>query len=249
MAVVDHDTHPSSAQVNAKWSIGHWLRFGARGLVSIVAVYAIALLFGSLLPVNGDWREVPVGDNSVEIFLFSNGIHTAVVVPVSASGVDFSDLVPPSDLPDPALYGTHLAIGWGHAEFYRNTPSWRDVRAADLASAFVGSRDTLVHVDHVISPIAAPNNRPLRISVAQWRAMAARIRASFARDADGHSISSAGYGPTDRFYVGRGWYNAAIYSCNNWTGDMLKSAGVRTGIWTPIASGVMRWVPVPAAAN
>ena len=122
----------------------------------MVALYALALLLGSFLPVNRGWHEATAGGDSVEIFVFTNGVHTALVVPVSAAGVDFSDLVPPSDLGNPALYGTHIAIGWGHAGFYRHTPRWRDVRLVDLASALAGSRATLVHVDHVInSPVPA----------------------------------------------------------------------------------------------
>ena len=35
-------------------------------------------------------------------------------------------------------------------------------------------------------------------------------------------------------------YNA-LNTCNTWTGSVLKKAGVRIGMWTPLPGGVMRW--------
>ncbi|MBU2033181.1 MAG: DUF2459 domain-containing protein, partial [Alphaproteobacteria bacterium] len=34
-------------------------------------------------------------------------------------------------------------------------------------------------------------------------------------------------------------------TCNQWVGDVLAYAGMRMGVWTPLAGGVMRWVEEP----
>ena len=34
-------------------------------------------------------------------------------------------------------------------------------------------------------------------------------------------------------------------TCNEWTGSILRNAGVRIGAWTPFNSGVMRWFTAP----
>jgi hypothetical protein len=47
-----------------------------------------------------------------------------------------------------------------------------------------------------------------------------------------------GYGPADIFYEGRGRYNA-YRTCNEWTGEALRTAGVRTGVWTPLSQSIM----------
>ena len=59
-------------------------------------------------------------------------------------------------------------------------------------------------------------------------------------DASGQSRAYAAYGPDNLFYDSYGHYSA-IQTCNNWTGDILRNAGVRIGIWTPMPGGVMRW--------
>ena len=55
---------------------------------------------------------------------------------------------------------------------------------------------------------------------------------------------SAGYTPRDVFYAATGHYGA-LRTCNVWTGEALRHAGVRMGRWTPFESDVMRWIPVP----
>ncbi|HVJ01043.1 MAG TPA: DUF2459 domain-containing protein [Sphingomonas sp.] len=31
-------------------------------------------------------------------------------------------------------------------------------------------------------------------------------------------------------------------TCNNWTGEGLRTAGAKMGIWTPFTWGVMKWL-------
>ena len=51
-----------------------------------------------------------------------------------------------------------------------------------------------------------------------------------------------GYGEQDVFYEAPGTYHFAN-TCNQWTSDTLSAAGIKTGWWTPLAGGVMKWVP------
>ena len=50
-----------------------------------------------------------------------------------------------------------------------------------------------------------------------------------------------GYEDWDVFYDAPGTYHLGN-TCNQGTSDTLAAAGVRTGVWTPFAGGVMRWV-------
>ena len=54
------------------------------------------------------------------------------------------------------------------------------------------------------------------------------------------SSAYRGYAGYDAFYTARGHYSA-IRTCNAWTGDALRYAGVRIGRWTPFPVTVMRW--------
>ena len=197
----------------------------------------LSALLGSHIPANNGWQQPR---NGIDIFVETNGVHVSLIVPMSAAGEDLSDLIRPDQLADPDLYGTHAMIGWGHARVYRNARVWRDVKSGDIASAIVGSDFTTLHIYHMINPQALPHRKILRVTPQQYRAIVRQIRATFVLDEGGKSISYSGYGPDNLFYDSKGRYSA-LHTCNNWTGDILRNAGVRIGVWTPMPGGVMRW--------
>ena len=190
-----------------------------------------------MVPANNAWRQPARG---VDIFVESNGIHVSLILPIAAVGEDLSDLVRPEHLSDPRLLGTHLMIGWGHRAVYRNARTWGDVKSGDIASAVFGSNLTTLHVYHLVNPKPLPHRRTLRVSDAQYRNIIMQVRSTFQLDERGMSIAHPAYGPDNLFYDSIGYYNA-FNTCNNWTGTVLKQAGVRVGVWTPLPGGVMRW--------
>lgn len=204
--------------------------------------YFLAAWIGSSLAANAEWTQPDAG---VELFVETNGFHTAIMMPIRGSGIDWSDLVAPDHIPDPDLAGTHITVGWGHAGVYRNTPRWRDLRLRDALSAVAGSDDVLLHVYHDEHPYPTRHRRALVVSEEEYRTIAGEIRAHFRLDGEGRSIPSPGYGETDLFYEATGHYDL-FNTCNSWTGHILRDAGVRMGRWTPFAGSVMRWVPKPS---
>ena len=220
-----------------------FLKRGALALATIVALYLLAALAGSLLPANPDWQSP---DDGIELFVETNGLHTGIVMPIWNEIHDWTPLVRPEDLADPSRYGSHILVGWGHEGVYRNTRTWQDLRASDAISAIFGSDHVLVHVDHLQYPQAYPHyRRRLVVSPAEYRKIAAAIEARFLLDDQYRSQPSPGYGASDLFYRSHGHYNA-FHTCNNWTGEVLQQAGIRTGLWTPFQGGVMRWFPESA---
>ena len=205
-------------------------------LAPIGLFYAAAGVL-SHVPVNNGWREPADG---VTIYLASNGVHTGIVVPATAAGIDWRGRVRASDLPDPALAGKWLMFGWGDRDFYLHTPTWSDIRPGTALSALVGSGQTLVHVDHIDDFYADADMRPLRVTADEYLRLADFIKATFAERRE----VIPGYGSRDIFYAGKGRYNV-IRTCNVWTGEALKAAGVRTAVWSPFPGGIMRWANVP----
>lgn len=203
----------------------------------IVGIYMASALIGSHIPANNGWKPAREG---VDIFVESNGVHVSLIVPISVATEDLSDLVRPDQLNNPSLYGTHVMIGWGHGRVYRNAETWADVKIGDIASAVIGSDDTVLHVYHVTSPVPQNNRKRIRVSESQYRLIVSQIRAAFQLDADGRSTAHPAYGPDNLFYDSMGHYSA-LNTCNTWTGRVLRNAGVRVGIWTPMPGGVMRW--------
>ena len=202
--------------------------------------YVIAAIGGSIWPRNAGWEEPEAG---ILLYVADNGIHTGIVVPRQNRIADWSDLVRPEHLGDPRYAADHLLFGWGDRQFYLETPTWGDLDPGTALAAVFGSGSTLLHVDHVRNPRRAPDMRPFRVTQEEYRAIAEAIRADFRLDAAGGSQPIEGYGPSDVFYEAQGRYGP-FRTCNEWTGETLRDAGVRMGAWTPFNFGVMRWFPV-----
>jgi uncharacterized protein (TIGR02117 family) len=206
----------------------------ALALLSLVVAYAAAGLIGGLIPVNRGWRPPSSG---VTIYIESNGIHTGLVLPKVAAGIDWRLRVPAADLRDPryAEYD-HVAVGWGERTFYLETPTWADLKLRTVLAAAIGSDRTLMHVEHVPQPLPDNDVRAIILRPEEYRALARYIAASFGPTA----AAIPGYGRSDVFYEARGRYDG-FRTCNAWTGAALAQAGVRVGAWTPFPSTVMRW--------
>jgi uncharacterized protein (TIGR02117 family) len=201
-----------------------------------IGLYFAAALIGSFVPANSGWREPAKG---IPIFVETNGVHVSLILPMSVIGEDLSDLIRPEHLADRDLYGTHAMIGWGHGAVYRNAQTWEDVHSGDIGSAIVGSDFTTLHIYHLIDPQPTSFRKRFRVTEAQYRVIIQDVRATF-KLTKGKSKAHPAYGPNNLFYDSNGYYTA-INTCNEWTAGILRRAGVRIGIWTPMPGGVMRW--------
>lgn len=204
------------------------------GAVAIPLGYLAAGSIGGAIPVNTGWTPPARG---VTIFVETNGVHTGIVVPKVAAGVDWRALLRGDALADPRFAGyDHLAFGWGERAFYLETPTWRDVRPLTVLRAAFGSERTLVHVEHVPAPRPASDVRQITLRPEEYRRLAGYVRATLANP----PRHVRGYASYDAFYAARGRYSA-ITTCNAWTGAALRAAGVRVGWWTPFPWSVMAW--------
>lgn len=206
------------------------------GLVLLVLGYAAAGLVGGSIPVNAGRRPPPPGEPTVTIWVESNGIHTGLILPKLAAGVDWRPFAPAADLRDPRYAGfDHLAIGWGEHDFYLRTATWADLRPQVVVGAAWGSDRTLLHVEHVPVPPESASVRRIVLRPAEYRRLAAYVRGSLAS-----RRRWAGYDRNDVFYEAHGRYSA-LWTCNSWTGAALRAAGVRVGWWTPFPVTVLAW--------
>lgn len=210
-----------------------WLVRGLLGLSAGPLLYLVAAAVGGAIPANRGWIEAKQG---VRIYVADNGVHTDLIVPVVAEGIDWRDLARAEHVRNPMWAdASHLAFGWGDRGFYLDTPEWSAMRPSTAINAVIGGGPTVLHVAHLREPVPGPAMRPLTLRPEEYRRLAAYIRASFAP-----GTILPGYRDHDAFYPATGRYSA-INSCNEWTGRGLRAAGVRTGAWTPLAFSVMLW--------
>jgi len=208
-----------------------WLGRIAAAVLAIPGIYLVAALIGAIIPVNRGWEE-PAGGTTV--YLADNGVHTDIIMPVAAQGLDWSRILPRSDAADPPPGARWLAFGVGERAVFLETPRWRDLRLPVAARALTQG-ERIVHVEWVQSPNYAV--RELRLRPAEYRRLWAAVRESF-RDSRPQKIDDKGYGRADAFYLGVGHANA-INTCNQWTADRLRLAGVRASLWSPFTKGVL----------
>lgn len=228
-----------------KKSFQRILRIGLRFVLSIALLtllYLLTAVLGALIPSNSEFIQPESG---VTIWVRSSDIHTDIIVPVTNQVFDWSEFLSRKDAEAVDQSYQMLALGWGDRRFYLETPTWSDVKAANVVSAFFGLDETAMHVDWIRQvPETDSRCRKLVLSNDQYRNLCLHIRDSFAKDESARAlvIKNPGYYETDRFYEAVGRYSA-VQTCNTWVGEALEAGGVRVGCWTPLPWGVFWQLP------
>ena len=208
------------------------------GLITIPLLYFAAALLLGLIPANAAWRQAESG---IAIFVRTNGVHTWILMPKTNAYMDWRPFIPGWDVRDPRWdAANYAAFGYGEREVYLNTPTWADLTPSDALRAALGGGEPLVHVEHVHEPRVDEYTRRLVLRPDEYRRLVAFVRARFRLDPGGRTIpvTGRGYRDNDIFYLSNGGYSAVL-TCNEWTGRALRTAGVRTGLWTPLEQSIM----------
>lgn len=211
------------------------LRYLGRLVLFILAFLVLYVGLAFLL------SYIPTGDKSAKgnggrtIYLFSNGVHLDIVVPVEMVPADLRQQL------QPAANTELIAFGWGDKGFYLDTPTWAELRASVAIKAMFLPSPTAMHVTEHRQVHSTWSKADLNQE--QLDELFAFILSSFKMTADGKisEIKNAGYTPQDRFYEAHGNYSC-FKTCNTWVNRAMKEAGVKTAIWTPMDKGVLRYL-------
>jgi uncharacterized protein (TIGR02117 family) len=231
----------AAASRRALKRIGRALGAVAGSLVLAIGLVLLCGWIGSSLPPNSGWREpAPNDSGAVEIMIESNGVHTALVLPLVTPHKDWRGTFRASDVADPSQPYTHVSVSWGEKRVFLDTETWADLKLATVLGVVFGGGEALLHIAHYVRSAPAHDIRPLRLSAPHYARLVRAIEAAI--PPGGLGPPHPGYGRFDVFYDANGRYTLAN-TCNQWTSDVLAASGVRTGRWTPFAGGVMKWVP------
>ncbi len=213
----------------------------ALGVVLALAVFVLAGWAGSSIPRNSGWQEA---DDGIQILVETNGVHTALILPLVTPEKDWRTTFPAADIAAAHYPYTHVSVSWGEREVFLNTRTWADLSPMTVLRVIGAGGRGLLHIGHYIRPAPSEHARPLTLTRAEYRELVSAIEGSIPPKP---LRSYPGYGAQDVFYDAPGRYTAAN-TCNQWTSNMLAEAGVEIGWWTPFAGGVMKWVPAPGEA-
>lgn len=220
------------------------LRRVLRGMVwAVVALIAAAALYVGaaaalmLWPVRGD-PPIPARGERITALVISNGVHTDLVLPLQAGGIDWRRDFPPSQARAAPADAVWIGFGWGDREFYLNTPTWADLTLRRALGAVIGANPSLLHVSWLATAQLRPGSTwHISLTPAQYARLAAHVRASLP-NGRAVPIPGAHYGANDAFYEATGRYHL-FETCNSWTGRSLRAAGVPVSRWTPFDFNVV----------
>lgn len=169
------------------------------------------------------------------ILILSNPIHTDIALPADRDVLEAFGFVSESGLAldHPGVFW--IVFGWGGRSFYLETPTWADLKPGPVINALTWDA-SVMHVRRTGDiPQSLEAVRTLDLRKADFDALVSGIRLSFSAVPGEQPvpIPSAAYDAHDLFFPAEGGFNALI-GCNTWTARMLRTAGVRTGTWTPL---------------
>ena len=221
------------ARRRRKSKAGPWVGRLLTAVLALPALYLLAALAGSLLPVNRGWTEPSQGTT---VYIADNGVHADIVMPVKAQGLDWAPLFPRGDFAAPDPSARWIAFGSGEERVYLNTPTWWDITPRTIWSALTGGK-RVMHVEYVTSP--SYTERRIRLRPEEYRRLWTAVRSGLVLDPQGRPIriDHPGYGPSDAFYRGIG-KESAFRTCNSWVARWLRLAGVKTSLWPPFVNGL-----------
>lgn len=194
------------------------------------------LLFGMALTLAFDGGQA-AQPPTVSVWLRSNGFHTALIVP--AAGNNLTDL---------SLNPEHewIEYSWGDSSFFvtPGQPPW-----SMKFKALFAAKGTVMHVvpfteEKRLRIGLRETMAELRMDTAQFARLMGSVRTGFAFDTSGRvQPLFKGWGLGAMFYKGTGAYSWR-YTCNSWTADALRAAGLRMPVWDmttrPVVKAALR---------
>lgn len=189
---------------------------------AFLSCYAIVIFFTSIISVNDD---VEIGTENIPIYIFSNGVHTDIVVPIKNEIKDWSKEISHLDTKAKDSTNTLLAFGWGDKGFYLDTPTWADLKFSTAAKAITGISSSAMHVTFYKNLKENETCKRILISKNQYKDLIKYIDDSFKLNSDNkiQRIGTHSYGTQDVFFEAKGSYNL-FYTCNSWANEGLKIA-------------------------
>ena len=208
-------------------------------LLLILSYLGIALL--GLIPVNNDFVET---ENGIEIFVFSGEFHSDLILPIKTDVIDWKTQFDSGHVTGDTIWATHMKFGWGDHDFYIHTPSWSDLKVSTATNALLIPSKTVMHVSYDVEPEENSSVRGVTISKEQYQRLVDFVLESFATNDQGdfELIVGKSYHQCDAFYRANGSYHC-FKTCNCWAGKAIKTAGIKTGWFTPFPKTPFLYFP------
>ncbi|WP_312075814.1 TIGR02117 family protein [Chryseobacterium sp.] len=207
--------------------------------LGLILLYA---LLAYLLPFIETSEKKTTDAKTIPIYIYTNGVHTDIVMPVKNNITDWSEKIPFENVKSKKTDYKYVGIGWGDKGFYLDTPTWADLKASTAFKAAFWLSDSAMHCSFYSEVKEAEDCKKIMISEQQYRDLINFVDAKFDKDEAGNYIfvkTDAVYDDNDAFYDAKGTYSF-LYTCNTWANDALKAAGQKAAWWTASDYGIFQ---------
>lgn len=223
------------------WKITRKILLIPEILLLLLLSYVTYGLIGMLIPVNSNYEYQ---SDEYAFYVISNGVHTDICLPAHSEFMDWTQWISAKDFKGIYSQPKYISIGWGDKGFYLDTPTWSDLKLSTAVNAVLLPSPTAMHVTYLQAEPKS-SNKVVKCSMneQEYRALVAFVKSSFDLSDQGKNvrlIKDKGYTDWDNFYEAQGSYSG-WRTCNSWTNEALKIAGVKTSYHALFESGIMRW--------
>lgn len=208
-------------------------------IVGIIVLYGLMAYLLPFIEVSakddGEKKEIP-------IYIYTNGVHTDIVMPVRNDMQDWSTKIPFANTKSKKTDYNYIGVGWGDKGFYLDTPTWADLKFSTAFKAAFWLGESAMHCTYYKTMKEADDCKIIMISRSQYKDLTKFVEDKFDKDQNGNFIlipTNAVYSDNDAFYDAQGKYSF-LYTCNTWSNNALKAAGQKAAFWTPTDSGIFQ---------
>lgn len=207
-------------------------------VVMLIGVYLLSAYTCQYITINDSYVK-PV--NGTEVFLISNGVHTDICLPLDENNNIWEGLFKTNQFNELINQPKYISFGWGDKGFYLDTPTWDDLSVKTALKAALIPSPTAIHVTYKINkPKLSDNVKSFMVNKVSLNKIVSFIK-TYVKIKNKQSIliDCCRYpGVYDNFYEAKGDYHV-FNTCNVWTNNAIKQAGVKTSIWTPFPSAIL----------
>ena len=205
-------------------------------IILVFIIHFISALGLAYIPLNSEFK--PCNKDAIEIYILTNGVHADLVLPLRNDIKDWSIFVNPMDTKSQSSHFNYVAFGWGDKGFYLQTPTWEDLKFKTAFNAMFFLSTTAMHVSFYQRLIEGESCKKVCISQGSYKKLITYIDNSFKTNNNlPNLIKGASYDDNDLFYDAKGTYSM-FYTCNTWANDGLKTAELKSCLWTLFDKGI-----------
>jgi uncharacterized protein (TIGR02117 family) len=206
--------------------------------VLLVSIYFFAVVVGAMPTVID---PADVDSNEYQIFFTNNKYHVEICLPAVLSPFRDEILEARGDTgPDRGYY----CFGWGERTFYPETPFLEDINFFMAVDSLFTLSKAAVRISFYDGPIRGEIVTPYQTNRETVELLYEYVNSYLEYDADGsfsiippETVNEV-YG--DSLFINAGGRYSFLNTCNNWTANAMKYAGIKTGLWTPFAWNVLK---------